>query len=1005
MNRMRITLLTLVLFWGFLGPSLSYAENLGESIIFGLIGKFAAGVDKNFKINIQVLEIETKDPIWGARVSLKFYRTAYVGRLKLGECRGKTSASTDHEGEVKIKLEVENCPSGLVMDKDGEDRESLYITVSAPGFATRQMEVEGRSLKVDLQRTGFIGVAPPLQIEYPKYLIDLEIYNKNFKEINRINERGINEKVDTENYFALKSSYQSSLGQDGLWEFLDKIGNTASLRSIPLLREILESHYPLPYKSVIYDDSESWRGSKYIYEVGREAATKAILNISDDEVDKLLPLAVAIHEPYLNVLKEAGIALTVDDYWDYLSGKYVARRGFIGSNPRPDQLTFVTSMLKRKLSRVQYPKYLLKLFKDPLNHVDRNKVAKEIIQINSPIFISEAKKILLEEKESKDRTAIYMARRFMEYLYKQGEYVFLIESLRSNQYLMKAYTAEDVKGSMSTNASTGEVKYLEIEESLITKMPRVTRQIKEDLEAYLKQVSTIYPYYRWWIRSLSYIEKGSAERAAAAIYKTASIEPYKKNSEYEKRYVLRGASDGKLTGLCRGVYNDLKIREPLKRDYLSVGKERIAYLYSSCPREFKQFVSNFNTTMLKTIIKNGSFEYNYGFGFDFRDSIWQGIEKYFPEDKAIPILEEHYCGNEKVIQRVYGSSTIFSERYPIKCLCETFKKELKNISIGRVFGRFDYLIKCFPQMKDIYREMRMTEWDREITNRSYRGFSFLLKGSEGYASGRPIFDESLRAFFLGSAPEDKTIKGSMIDWSRSVEPEVGLIFLKGALSSKDQKKHLAALYLYSFYPDHLTDEIIQNLEHHSKQGLFPDSLYAGYSLGRSNPRNPVLQSVCSNSTSRIIKIIEERQLKRYEALFGFDVILALEVCSIAGEEKYYLELLDSILQPLAIGRYETFQEDLERVISTSIYTPSGTIERMFSSRRPDKIIVGIRLAKLRKYSLDWKKLETLVNHEDSFVRLAAAKYIIAYKEEYGNLFSKLGKNTNRKVRSLIGERI
>ena len=269
----------------------------------------------------------------------------------------------------------------------------------------------------------------------------------------------------------------------------------------------MEKKYPLPYKSFKSSDDPSWRASEYVYEMGREAVVKALLNIADTRADELLLPSTGIPEAYLDVLNEYNIIMTADDYWNYLSGKYVSRahNRMIDLQQRPDPLLLVKSKMKEKLNASKYVGALFKLYqkavsngadKDLSKHyqwqTDQKRLAEDLFEFTLPSFTAEVKRLL----PAMEPNAV--TRKYLAYLYKQREYAYLAEALKGNKNPMKAFLAEDVKETMTWNAAN-ETKYLGIEECLLPKMPKVAERIKKEIEAYLKESSINYTFYRWWI--------------------------------------------------------------------------------------------------------------------------------------------------------------------------------------------------------------------------------------------------------------------------------------------------------------------------------------------------------------------------------------------------------------------------------------------------------------------------------------------------------------------------
>ena len=980
-------------------PSILPAENKKEE---GKMEEYLREVEKmvtrplkEIKVKLTVYDGETEEPIHGAHVNLDYDSKGRYG-IPLGtwKCSDEADASTNHEGGTKLTLRAEKCP--VISDE-----ESLYLMVSAPGYATYQKDLDlsdTENVKISLFKLGYKKTNPPVRMEYPEYEMDLAVYEKSFNEINVINSlpRGKKIKERKPNYLVLHYAFAGSLGSEGFIDYLEKIQNASSLLTIPLLGKIVHDQYPLPYKPVIFNNSESPRLDEYVYEFGYRAVAKALLNISDDQVNDLHPLAAHIHEDYLRTLAEAGITLSAEDYWEYLSRRYESpQMNVVFGAPRYDQLEMVRSKLKDNLKPKKYATYLAKLYDHPRNQTDKNRIADELLEIDSPVFVPTVKRELPEME------AGYRSRKYMRYLYRQGEHEYLIESLKKHRNLLKAYLAEDVKETRSFNPKTGIERDTGVEECLIAKMPTITGKLKSEIETLLSEESKAYFFYRWWISNLAFVDREKAEVLAKDLY--AKV---KKSTKYEtrdaKKYILRGATEAKLTGLCEDVYADLKVKEDLPRDYFSVGEYRIKYLYSACPSLMTEYVSNFDVQRLKEIEKTGRFEAVYGYGSDAkdsRDSIMQGVEKYFPRDEAIKILGNYYCGNDEVIESIYRGSDLFPKKYPINCLCETFKNDLPNLKQTTVSNLADYLNSCYPGSAGKYKSKRTPDWDREVSDRTYLGFLHVVKESKVYKLPKILWKQRLRAFFLGESPPSAGLEGE-IDWADGTDSKSAFALLGQALASDDEVMRQAALLGYSFYPDKYTDEIVAKLKSYRTAEKYPEYLYATYSLAVHNPKEPAVRKAYTKVLRRHLEAIEERHLIEDKSEFVFNTLITLELSAMLEDRENYLKLLDLILRSDTIGGFEAFQQYLEEIISANTIELDEIIRQLINSSRPVDKIIGIRIAELKKYSLNHDIVQTLLSHDDSYVRLAAAKYIVANKEKYTGLFNSLKQNTNRKVRNL-----
>jgi hypothetical protein len=584
------------------------------------------GRAKRMDANVTVTDSDTKKPLWGAHVILGYHKAMKDSeRMRLDErreCSGSTEGQTDREGNILLALEVDNCPNRGIED------EELILTVKDRGYATYHRPIKKKLISVALERLGYTGNHPPLEIEYPNYQVDIEKYKNNFELLNELNAREVGGKRPIKSYFAWEYSHSESFGEEGFSQFLEKIDCMSNVNAIPMLKEVLDKKYPLPNKRVKFSNEDSWKAGDYIYEIGRRHVAKALLNIADSRADSLLFPSTDIPEAYVQVLDDYRIALTSDDYWNYLAEKYVSRahNRMIGQQPRPDPLLLVKSKLKERMRGPKYAEALFTLYQISAKNgadkairehynwqVDQKRLAEELFEYNLPKFTS-AVKTLLPGMEADSVT-----RKNLSYMYKQREYAYLAETLKRNRNLMKAFLAEDVKETMTWN-KTNETKYLGIEECLLPKMPRVAAMIRNEIEEYLEETSVNYTFYRWWIRNLSMVNRRAADNISQEIYAKASIEPYKEHSKDEKQYALRGAAEGKLKGLCRTVYDDVLMKENLKRDYFSTAQERIYYLSSACPGEFRKIVKHFDVGKTKKqMARKNAFEPSYGYDLkDFR---------------------------------------------------------------------------------------------------------------------------------------------------------------------------------------------------------------------------------------------------------------------------------------------------------------------------------------------------------------------------------------------------
>jgi hypothetical protein len=943
------------------------SENMISEAWHILLGK-----TKKLRAGITVFDSETKKPLWGAKVILGYHKKmkdSERGRIDEDrECKGHAEGVTDRNGKIDLSFKVENCPTRGIED------DKLYLTVQERDYAKYQRPIKKDSVDVALERLGYSIAMPPISIEYPQYVVDAAKYQQNFELLNEMNAREMGDKTPIKSYFAWEYSHMAiSSINEGFNDFLEKIEYISNINAIPLLEKVLENKYPLPYKRFLTSGEKSWRADDYIYREGHQSVAKALLNISDTRADELLKRSTDIPKAYVDVLNEYRIAMTADDYWSYLRGKYVSRahNSMIGLPPSPDPLFLIKSKMKERLKGSEYAKGLFRLYQTAANNgadkehnekynwrVDQKRLADDLFDLNVPKYTEEVKR-LLPSMEANSTT-----RKYLSYLYKQREYAYLATALKNNKNLMKAFLAEDVRGQRSFNATRKESKDLEIEECLLPKMPKVAALIKKQIETYLEEASVNYAYYRWWIRNLALVNRQAAEITLQEIYTKASIEPYKENSKYEKRHALQGGAEGKLKGLCLRVSDDVQIRTYMQRDYFSIAKERINYLKSSCPAQFKRLVTTFNAEGLRALISQGTFEASYGYdNNDYNDSIWEGIDLYFPKERTEKIKNDYFCGTE-------GAGTL-----RIKCR-NTAKEEQGS---------------------------KGAESPREIRERIYRVLFYIVKDRQRASSEVRIYDNEYRLFFLGSADAAERTKYNAADWTAKLGSDKALPVLHEALHSSDQAMVRAGLYALSFYPELLSTEVMNTLREHVSLGKYPDYLYAAYSLSTGNPADTGLQGICAKAADYHLRIIESRGLQRFDRSFAFSAVLTLDLCSLTKEEQMYKTVLNALFEQNSAGRYDRFQSDIERIITRNNMVVDPLIEKLTKSPDVVDTIVGLRLAELKQYPLGQAYLEEKLGHDDSYVRVAAAKYVLVNKERYMELHKKLPNNTNRRVRDLAGE--
>ena len=424
-------------------PSIGFSSETGNTL---------TGAAKEMTADVAVFDSDTKKPLWGSHVTMRYHKKMNASERQLSdekfECEGQVDAVTNQEGKINLALTVENCPTRAI------EREVLLIIVKERGYAAYRKKIKSGKVTVALERLGYKESYPPLKIDYPDYVVDRDKYKNNFDLLNEMNKHTIGDSLPTKSYFAWKYSRLEALGQEGYNNFLEKIAFASNINEISLLKEVLNKEYPLPYKRIKFKEEESWRASDYIYDIGREAVAKALLNIADDRADRLLAASTDIPEAYLQILDRFGVKLSREDYWDYLSGKYVsvALDPMTGHSPRPDPLIFVTSKLKEQIDPSRYPDCMYRTFqvahannageiaKEHYKwHIDQDRLAEELFELGSDAFTEEVKRLL------PGMEANGMTRKYLMYLYKQREYDYLGASLKDKKNLMKAFLAEDVK--------------------------------------------------------------------------------------------------------------------------------------------------------------------------------------------------------------------------------------------------------------------------------------------------------------------------------------------------------------------------------------------------------------------------------------------------------------------------------------------------------------------------------------------------------------------------------
>lgn len=957
------------------------------------------------KADVTVFDSDTKKPLWGSHVILGYHKKMKDSeQRRIGDkyqCKGHVEGVTDKEGKINFVLKVENCPTS------GIESEGLYVTVVERGYAKYQQKTEAGKVDVALERFGYKANYPPLKIDYPNYIVDVAKYKSNFDLINEMNRRdcGVGGRLPNRSYLAWEYSRQETAGQEGFDDFLEKIESISSIDGLSLLKEVLDKRYPLPCKSTKFMGESSWRASDYIYDMGREAVSKALLNIADDRADLLMPLSTDIPGEYLQLLKEYGITISTDDYWAYLSGRYASRahNSMLGQNPRPDPLLFVKSKLKENIDSALYSDSLFKAYQIAVANdadeiekkhyrwqIDKDRLANELFGLDSNLFTGEVKR-LLPGMDVDD-----MTRKYLIYLYDAGEYEFLSESISANKNLMREFLGMYV---IDKRDKPPRYSYGNGENSLILKMPKVTSRIKDEIKTFMtedaKNMSCSYCNYDGWLRSLALIDKDEAEIWAKKLY----LKPYKQDSAYweywgwefdsEKEAIIRGATEAKLTSLCTDVWNLLEQRLKHYSKESGINSEdritgMIKYFYASCPVEINKLIHDQKTVPVS-----------------LRD-----IDEYFPKDKAMQQMSARICDNEELINRIYtsgGFSYAPIKKNTLNCLCERFEKDLPSLNKSALHNITGYLDKCSPELKEKHRILNMNDWDREITDRTYQGLKNIVKGLELWDSPKPIYDEKFKAFFTGTTSSAQKFKGNMVDWTSGIESDKAFALLEHALNSQDEAMVQAALYAYSFYPSKYTPEIISKLKYYASQNIYPDYLYAAYSLSMNNPADEIVQSACAKSAAYQVNTIESHALNRYDQDFAFNVLVNLDICARVKDEENYRKIMSVIFERDSMGRYESFQRDLERIILSNSIRIDELVEKLLNSSDAVDIILGIRLAELRKYDLDSAQLEKMLNHDDSYVRLAAANYIKANKGQYSTLYNKLKDNTNKKVRKLIYE--
>lgn len=1011
-----------------LAASSAQAE-MDEKVLNEALEYIVQGDTETAKVGVSVKDCETDKPVFGAQVTLRYQKkvSGSQGSIfeDLGSCRGEASGTTDEKGRVKLDLTVTKCPHAFI----GAKEEERGVSVSAWGYEMTGKNIKNSQVNICLEKAAWEFVSPPIAILYSKYLVDLERYGNVFHSIQEINKRNLGEKLPKHSYVAWRYASARGLGDEGFSGFLEKIGDSADIGSMPLLKEILVKEYPLPYKSFKTSDEESWRAGDYVYGLGQKAAARAIVNIADDRLSDLLPLAVDVPEPYLVFLRNAGVALNSEIYWEYLTGKYASRQGlFAGEgNMRPDPLVFTLTLLKEQVPKPEYERTLVSFYLllnrlrqatpeaskqgESMRNYDvqrylaaREKVAKELIKMKSSLFAIEVIKVLA------DMDVNDMTRSYLQYLYDAGEHKAIAEALKDNKNLMRAFLGLDI---IDQRDNPPRYYYREDEKkSHLAKMPKVARAISGEIEHFIgKEMKRSVGLASWSIQNIAEISRTRADALARDLYHDpqSSVEAGSTPSEgvdkkkikkhtgsqarYARQSALVGAAEARLPGLCTDIYDELDISRDLSNDYFSLGYYRVRYLKNACSVQMGRLVKDFDYRSLIEKSKNKHFEESY------EHHLPEAIRDYFPKDRADKLLNDYYSGTEEDIQRIYSGSK-YPPRYQVPYLCQRFEKDLSSMASYRASTIIDYLDACYPEKKKEHERYRRSDSGSESGARTYEAFREMTREKRGteYHFPVPVYEKRFRSLFVMQPAGQKREKEAG-QQERYIDQGTAFSIVKQGIGAEDKQVQQAALYALAWFPAGRPVDLVNAVRSHARGDLYPHYLYAAYSLALVEPGSEVVRSACGRAAAHHISLIEKRTYAPDPPLFAFNSLKVLDLCRMTGHAQQYERLLDLLLQPGTVGRYEGYDADLERIIVTSSVSNS-TMNRLLDSNRPPDIVLAIRLAEIKNAALPGDRLLSYLNHSDSYVRRAAASYIIANKLKYPELLGALKNNSNRIVREM-----
>lgn len=324
----------------------------------------------------------------------------------------------------------------------------------------------------------------------------------------------------------------------------------------------------------------------------------------------------------------------------------------------------------------------------------------------------------------------------------------------------------------------------------------------------------------------------------------------------------------------------------------------------------------------------------------------------------------------------------------------------------RASSLIDYLDACYPEKKEEHVRFRNTapESNAWAYVRNYGHFYNLTRQKEDNESHQPVpvYDKRFKDLFFPAAPVSKQTSTSYQSASLPIDSKTAFSIIREALNSPDPLVQQAALYAFRWFSKGRPAELTEKVRGFASSDRFPHYLYAAASLAVVEYNSPVVRSAADRAFGFLDPVIRKRSRAEDTGATAFNALLLMDLCRMSGKIKEYEQLLDFVLQPDTAGRYgyEGFQADLEKSIATSS-VGSGTLNRLLDSSRPLDTIVGIRLAALKNYPLATDRLTRYLRHDDSYVRRAAASYVIAHKAQFPDLFSALSNNTNRVVRAML----